>query len=93
MQDTLRNNHAKFHPNPFSSFRGEEVWKIVNDDNEHQVMEIAHTALGQMNWSLNGLLVRKWVSHSFINLRLWVSLSHKNDIDVKSINWMSKHVL
>ena len=27
VQDILRNNHLKFHPNLFSSFRGEDVWR------------------------------------------------------------------
>ena len=29
---TLRNNQAIFHPNPFNSFRGEDIWKIVNNE-------------------------------------------------------------
>ena len=36
VQDTLRINYAKFHLNPFSSFRGENVWKIINDNNDHK---------------------------------------------------------
>ena len=36
-----------FDCNLSSSFRGKEFWKIVNnDDNGHQVMAIAHLALG-----------------------------------------------
>ena len=38
-----------FITNPFSSFWGEYVWKIVNDNNDdyrYEVMAIAHMAYG-----------------------------------------------
>ena len=51
VQDIPRDNHLKFHPNPYSGFRGEDVEDIVNDDdedddNECQVMAITHMAYG-----------------------------------------------
>ena len=48
MQDTLRNIHTKFGSNWSSSVRGEEFWKIVNDDGRH-VKAIAYTAFGQVS--------------------------------------------
>ena len=47
VQNYLRNNHTKFHPNPFSSFR-EDFFQNVNGDNRDQVMVIAHMAYGQL---------------------------------------------
>ena len=44
MEDIIRNNQAKFQPNPFMTFRGDDVWKIVIDDDGHQVMAIPHMA-------------------------------------------------
>ena len=42
MQDTQRNIHTKFGSNLSSSVRGEAFWKIINDDDGHQVKAIAH---------------------------------------------------
>ena len=46
MQETLGNIHTKFGFNWLISVRGEEFWKIVNDDNGRQVIAIAHMAFG-----------------------------------------------
>ena len=39
VQVTIRNNHGKFHQSPFTSFRGEDVRKMV--ENGCQMMAIA----------------------------------------------------
>ena len=44
VRDKQSNNHAKFYPNPFSSFR-----KIINDNNGRKVMPTAHFAYGQVS--------------------------------------------
>ena len=48
MQNTPRNTHTKFGSNWSSGIRENEFWKIVNDDDGHQVMAIAHMAFGQV---------------------------------------------
>ena len=32
VQNILRNNHTKFHLNPFSGFKGEDFFQNANDD-------------------------------------------------------------
>ena len=50
MQDTPRNIYIKFGSNQSSSFREEEFYTIVNDDDDGcQVMAIAHMAFGQVS--------------------------------------------
>ena len=54
MQDTPRNIHTKFGSNWSGGVRGEDFWKIVNDnddndDDRRQVMAIAHMAFGQVS--------------------------------------------
>ena len=46
MHDIPKNIHTKFGSNWSSSVRGEEFWKIVNDDGR-LVMAIAHMAFDQ----------------------------------------------
>ena len=47
MHDAPRNINTKFGSYWSSSFRGEEFWKIVDDDGR-QVIAIAHMAYGQV---------------------------------------------
>ena len=49
MQDTPRNIHTMFGVNWSSSFRGEEFYIIVNDNDGRQTMAIAHMAFGQVS--------------------------------------------
>ena len=48
MHNIPRNIHTKFGSYWFSSFKGKEFRKIVNDD-RRQMMAIAHMAYGQVS--------------------------------------------
>ena len=49
MQDTPWDIRTKFGSNWTSSVRGEELWKIVNDNNGHQVIAMAVMASSKVS--------------------------------------------
>jgi len=80
VQATLRNNYTNFHWILPSSFRGEDFWKNVNDDDNDgcQVMAIAHMA-HTARWAKKVHVITKicWLVWEWVICYKYIATNHE----------------